>query len=391
MKIMKKSTVLILTLSFIATVAFAQNPGTAKLSYDAGKLNEAKEQIDKAIENEKHAAKSKTWYFRGLIYAGIASDQTGMFKKLDDNPIQKAYDAFMKAMELEPEKKGSYDDAQKAIKDILHPSIINWGVAKYQDDDISAALDAFVMAQKTNPADTLPYMYAADLAYQLEKFDVFKSCIQKVISQPAKNKIRYYAYYAFYLRDKEENNEEALKILNEGLKQDKTLDRENYKLLQDMQLDLYIKTNKMEEAISEIKKTIDADPKNAKNYLNLGILLEKVEKPEDALKAYEKSIELDPTHDAIFNAGALFYNKGAKIIEVVNQMPLQEYNQKGKAEEEKAAVEFKKALPYFERLYKMDSKDSQVLRPLFTLYQSLKMKDQADKISKEMEALFSEE
>jgi hypothetical protein len=53
--------------------------------------------------------------------------------------------------------------------------------------------------------------------------------------------------------------------------------------------------------------------------------------------------------DAIYNAGALYYNKAAEIIKAVNEMSLEDYNKRDKTEYAKADTEFKKALPYFEK------------------------------------------
>ena len=76
-------------------------------------------------------------------------------------------------------------------------------------------------------------------------------------------------------------------------------------------------------------------------------------------------------------------------------MPLAEYNKRGKAIEDKAKVEFTKALPYFERLYAerlAESEDDKlrVLGPLNQLYNIFEQKDKAKKINAEMKALLGE-
>lgn len=380
---MKAKFTFILFLSlFYALSVFAQNPGTAKIHLDAGKLDKAKEAIDLAIEDPKHNVKSKTWMYRGMIYAAIAGDLTKIYINLDKDALQKAMDSYKKAMELEPEKKGSYKEAQDAIKN-LHPTAINVGVMRYQDKDDRGAMNAFVLAQTTNPADTIPYIYAGEMALSLKENEIYKNSMEKLLGLQLKEKPKYFANLTFFYRDMEQNVAKAREIVEKGLKEfpgDKTLNA--------LKLEFDVKENKLDEAISGIKKQIEDNPKDAKNYLNLGIVYEKQEKFEDAFQLYNKCIELDPTnYDANFNAGALYYNRGANILKIVNNMELSEYNKKGKQEEDKAKEEFKKALPYFEKLYGLHPKDTRVLDPLQKLHQTLGNKEKAEKLLKEISDL----
>ncbi|TAE14306.1 MAG: hypothetical protein EAZ95_10020 [Bacteroidetes bacterium] len=68
-------------------------------------------------------------------------------------------------------------------------------------------------------------------------------------------------------------------------------------------------------------------------------------------------------------------------------MSLEDYNKRGKAEAAKGDAEFKKALPYFEKLYLLDAKNKGTLDILIQLYEKLKMKDKEEKMKKEREAL----
>lgn len=418
----------IILLSLTIANGYAQSPTAAKIALDAGTLDKAKEKIDEAETNEKNKEKFDLYYFKGLIYAGIANDQTGLYKELDDDPVRKAKAAYDIAKTKAVTKKGDPDKKKlaqlsEAMK-TLGAISLNFGVSKYQlaaDADTDAdeekffgsALEHFLLTQDllefkegaTDPVDqqnntTLgyAYSYAADIAYRLEKTDAFEKSIDKVISKlpDSKSKTRYYALYAFHLKDKANNKEKALEIAEQGIKADSSkLDEDNYKLLQNLALNLYVDLNKIDQALASVQATIDADPKNPTNYFNKGILYEKQGEFEKAIAAYEESINIKPTFDALYNAGALYFNKGAEIKKEADQLPLAEYNKKGKAIEDKAKVEFEKAMPYFEKLYTMQLADNdddklRVLGPLSQLYNIFNQKDKAKKIDAEVKVLMGE-
>src|SRR5687768_5668297 len=96
-----KKVLLVVAGNLLVGNAFAQI-GAAQASYTAGKLDDAKTQIENAINNDKQKTKAKTWFYRGEIYRGIASDPTGVYSKLDSNAVQVALDSYKKAQELEP-------------------------------------------------------------------------------------------------------------------------------------------------------------------------------------------------------------------------------------------------------------------------------------------------
>jgi tetratricopeptide (TPR) repeat protein len=157
--------------------------------------------------------------------------------------------------------------------------------------------------------------------------------------------------------------------------------------LQKLVVELLNQGGNADEAINAVRDNIKKNPNDAQNYFNLGVLLEKTKKYDEAIQAYEKAIAINNLTDAIYNAGALYFNKGVEILKIVNDMSLEDYNKKGKAESAKGDAEFKKALPYFEKLYLLDAKNKGTLDILIQLYEKLKMKDKEEKMKKEREAL----
>ncbi|GAB4397419.1 MAG: hypothetical protein OHK0053_13880 [Microscillaceae bacterium] len=405
----------------------------------SGKLDEAKTKADQAVAED--ATKAKNWYYRGLIYADIANDQTGLYSKIADAPVQEAYDSYRKAMQLDSvfdDKKQKvrmgriYEDSKAAIAN-LHAIAINYSVGRYQEDDLKAAVDGFLLAQITNPNDTIPFMYAADLAYQDERFDVFEKSVQKVLTMDMKNKIRYYALYAFYLKEKDINK--ALEVATAGLKQDPASDPENYALLSNLQLNFFVETGKVEEAISALKQTV-AEAKDDKGkseaYFNLGVLIEKklekeklteadlskavtdqfkndedaaahgrklMGRTKEAAEAYQNSIRVVPNFNAAYNLGALYFNLAVEIQKVANNMNLKEYNERGEKVIAIAKPVFAEALKYFEEMYQnfgkygidKDERKLQIMRPLQTIYTITGERAKAEELDKKIVAITGEE
>src|SRR5436853_59217 len=82
------------------TRVFAQKLDDVQDKISKGKYNEAKEKIDKILEDPKNQNNANAWYYKGKIYAELARrDSTGTLTY--DAPGQ-AFEAFKKYQELEP-------------------------------------------------------------------------------------------------------------------------------------------------------------------------------------------------------------------------------------------------------------------------------------------------
>lgn len=386
------------------------NLAVANPTTEISKLQSFLDKSDQAVADEKKGAKSRTWETRGQIYAGMANaisqDQNDRFASVKDKAmdyVNTAMEAYNKAKEL------SSKNADELISN-LHPIIINTGVMFYQDEQTAKALEAFFLAQSTNPKDTIPQMYGTDLAYQEEDWEKFESSAEKVVyNDEIKGKLRYCALYSYYLKDKKEPNtkevkEKALEVANLGLKAERTEgDDDTYNLLKSIAINLYVELDKVDDAISSIEASRATAA--APDLFNLGVLYEKKAESsadgekeqviEKAVEAYKASIEKDDTFDAYYNLAAIYFNKGAEIKKKADDLTLAEYNKKGKEIEDKAVVEFKKALPFFQKMYDLDLSETnddkmRVVGPLSQIYTLMGEKEKASKYTKELQALSDE-
>lgn len=405
-----KNLILVCSLALLSNVALAQGktPSAAKLHYDSGLMDKAKTAIDLAMENEKFNVKAKTWYIRGLIYAGIASDQTGLYGELADNPAQTALDSYKKALDIlanasKPEK-GVKEETEAAMAN-LYPIVINYGAQQFNaggDEGARGALDAFLLAQKLKPEDPLAYAYAADIGYNLQDMEAVISSIKKLITLdiPAddttsgiKSMTRYYAIYAFYLTSEEDDKETALQIAKQGVEKNKPeSDPDTYLKLQRLMVSLYIELEQWDEAIENLTTVAEKSP-SPESYFNLGRLYENKEEEDKAIEYYKKSIAVEDNYNALYNLAAIYFNKGAEIKKEVDQMDIDEYNKRGKEIEAQANEQFEKALPYFERVKELDldvNQEENVLGPLVQLYKVFKREDDAKKAEARLKQIIGE-
>ncbi|TAE72792.1 MAG: tetratricopeptide repeat protein [Bacteroidetes bacterium] len=377
---------------------YAQNPESAKIELDAKKVDVAKETIEKVIANPKHALKSKAWYYRGLIYKAIADDRTETFIKLDPNPIEKAQESFKKAMELEPLKKGFYKEAAKDLEDLYDPAM-NFAISCYQRKDFMGAMKGFWAAHNIKPSEMQPLAYATQFAFEnkddvmyeqgltrltntpMSKYDEFNKVQTKEESKFKKSS--FWQQLAFFTRDTKKDAKKTEEICKAALK-----DYPEDKTIQSILLEMYGKSGNYDAALEAAEKQTKTNPKDLKAWQNLGIVYEKLGKEDKALETYKKCVELDPNNaDANYSLGAFHFNKGAVIMKVVNDMDMPTYNKKGKAEEIKAGVFFKEAMPYFEKINSIKPNDMKTLGVLSQIYNALGMKDKKEKVSQQMKDL----
>ncbi|MCS6822414.1 MAG: tetratricopeptide repeat protein [Microscillaceae bacterium] len=348
-----------------------------------GKLKDARDAIEIAIQDEKEKVKPRTWILRGRIYFRIATDPTKLFKNLDTNAVFTAYESYKKAMELDPAKGRSYKDA-KAYLDTLYYPMLNYAVDNYNAKKYANALRAAELGRELNPKDTLGFLIGSISAYFTQDFKKYKDLTEQLIKSPeVKNKLQAYRDLAIFIRDQDKDYEKALYWADEGLKK-----YPNDKELNDLHVELLLKANKVDLAIEKLQKVIASNPNDAINYLKLGILYNNANLLDKALEAYNKCLELDAyNYEALFNAGAIFYNRASELLKEVNNMDMVTYNKKGKPLEDKAKAELEKALPYFEKANNVKKNEVEVLRPLYNIYNSLKRKEEAARIQKILDVI----
>lgn len=379
-----KRTIFLLAFVFMVSGVFAQKGKvtSAQNLKDTGKLDKAVETIETTIDpsnpkSSKTIPWPKTWEVRGEIYQAIFQTEDENFKKLSDDPLTVAFDSYKKALELDENNK--FGKSLKIKLTLLTNDLTNQAVEAFQDEDYDKALSSFEqiieinntdIVKADNPAavDTVILFNAGLAAYNAKKYD--KSI--EYYSEAAKygyNGARTYSLIADAHQQKGDTIG-ALDVLKVGFEK---YPDDNGVLTSMIQI--YLDMEKTDEAMKYLEMAIAQDPTNTTYYFAQGTLYEKINDEENAIKTYEKALEIDPEFfNANYNLGALYYNKGVQQIEVANAVPPNE-NERYVAETKKADVWWDKALPYMEKCNELQPDDEMTLESLKNLYYRLKMMD----------------
>lgn len=379
---MKKLMMLTIFIFTVATV-FGQGKNVTKASalLTKGELAEAAELIEPAITFEKTMGKGKTWYTRAQIYDKIsASEDEGLRAKYPD-ALKIAAESYQKTLEIE--KEGStYHGLATVNYEQLYGTALNKGVENYNNSDYEAAYKNFMDVATINPADTTGYLYGAMMAQEIEQYDNALMNYEKLFE------LDYYAESAinsviFIYLNQKENPEKALEYVK--LAQEKFPDVSNY---QRQEVDILIKMDKMDDAIVELKDAISREPENALLVSNLAMLYDMAENYDEAEANYKKAIEMEPDNrNALINLSVLYIGKGDKVMDVVNEMSIKEYNKNIDKAEKEASMEYNKAVPLLDKVMSLDENDELGLQNLQAVYAKLKDGNKANEIYEKRKAL----
>ncbi len=379
-----KKTIIMLTLLVAFSSAFGQKGKvtTAQSLKDAGKVAEAYETIEEAINpaNEK-AEKSipwpKTWEVRGEIFQAIGQSTDENVKKLSSDPLTEALNSYKKALELDT--KGSNEKSVKIKLTLLTNDLTNQAVNAFQAEDYNKALASFEQIMEINDMPVVK----SDNPDAVDTVIIFNAALAAYNSENYKKAIDYYKESAKYgyngaktyslIGASYQMMKDTISAL-EALKEGYAKYPDDNAVLESM-IQIYMDLNKTDEALGYLEKAIAQDPTKPRYYFAQGALYEKLGNEEKAIETYKKTMEIDPTFfNAYYNLGALYYNKGVQQVEIANAVPP---NEKAKydVEVKKADEWFAKALPYMEKCNELQAGDKMVLESLKNLYYRLQEMD----------------
>ena len=385
---MKKTFFLLLALVFSVTV-FAQKGKvtSAQNLKESGELKEALETINLTVDpsNEKSDKTidwPRTWEVRGEIYQAIYQSTDKNLKSLVEDPLSEALKSYKKALELDD--KDRYSNNVKIKLTLLTNDLTNQAVQAFNNEDYNKAMRSFeqvlevnnidiIKADNPNVVDTVIIFNTGLAAYNAENYDKAIEYYKEAAKYGYSGARTYNLLASAYQLNKDTTG--ALTILQEGFEKYP----EDNNMLTSM-IQIYLNQQKTDEAMKYLEMAIQQDPNNATFYFAKGTLHEKIGEQNKAIDAYKSAIEVNNSYfDAHYNLGALYYNRGVKQIEVANAVPPSE-NEKYQEELKKADEWFKKALPYMERCYELDSEHGRTLESLKNLYYRLKMMDKYNEI-----------
>ncbi len=357
---MNKLFLLLLVSILAASPAFSQKAKVVSawnyLKYE--ELDKAKAAIDEATVNETSKDMAKTWCYRGLIYQAIA-EKPDVARLMAPNASTEALTAFKKAMELDT--KGEFkSDIFPQLGKILAISY-NAGVDNYNaKKDYGKAYESFLNVLSVNELlqkydesvkpDTGAILNTAMSAEKIGKTAEAKAMYEKLAGMNYKDASIYQSLGSMYKAEKD--TAAAIAILDKGL----AIFPGEKALLID-QLNIYLQSGKMNQAIEKLKLAISHDPTNPDLQFALGTAYDNLKDVENAKLAYAKAIELKPDHfDANYNMGALYFNQAIEMNKQINNLNINQQKEYDDLTKKRNNL-FEQALPYFVRAQGVNPND----------------------------------
>lgn len=377
---MKRSilTIFVSIILVFGVTAQKSNVRSAKNLIGQGKLKEAKVKLDEAFKHEKSKDWEDTYFAYGRLAQEAGVSENEEFNKLVDSPFKTAYKNYMKAIELNETLK----NAVNIQLPLLLNAVINKGIKGFQTKDYTAALDDFEFALKIGEneifggaADTSVTYNAALAAFNGEIYDKaikhFQTCKELGYGGPDLYLLLKNCYLA------KEDSTGATIILQEAFEAYPG----NEAVLVHL-VNFYLVSGRNEQALEYLAIAKEKDPSNATFYHAEGVLYDKADEPDKAMKAYLKATELNPTYfDTQYNIGALLFNRGVTMVEKANEiMDNEEYEIAKKAADD----QFAKALPFMEKAHELNSDDISTMETLKILYYRMQMMEKHEVIVKKL-------
>lgn len=176
------------------------------------------------------------------------------------------------------------------------------------------------------------------------------------------------------------NNEKALEIISKG----RTEFPSSYSLLID-EANIYYKAGDNAKFKERLEEAIRLNPTEPTLYYNVGVMNMDQKNIDEAIKNFEKAIELKPDYaDAYNNIGAAIIEKAAPIIDQMNKS-LADFKKYDKLQAQQFEI-YKQALPYYEKANALNPKSINIVQTLMGLYENLEMTDKLEK----MKAVYEE-
>ncbi|MCX6335663.1 MAG: tetratricopeptide repeat protein [Bacteroidia bacterium] len=383
---MKKS-FLLLAVICISLGALAQKGKVTSASsfMDQGMLDKAKESIDQALTNEKSKSWFNTYFVQGKLCQAIYQADNPKYNALYTDPLAEAYTSYEKAMQLDVKGGTKKKIIAGMVYNSLAGDLFSQGSKKFEAKDYEGAYKAFALQIKINESpmfaggiDTPMYFNAGLAAQNSGKYAEAINYYNKCGELKYQGITPYYQIYQCIIGQGDTAKAEAYLLdLPNKFPGDNTI---NFQLA-----DLYLKSNKPEEALVYLAKAKLADPGNYSLWFASGITYLNQNKFDEAITELTKAIEIkSDIPEPHYALGASYINKAAAMFIKAND--IMDVNKYEAAINEANAV-YAKALPYMQKSYELNPNDKYTMLSLKELFYRLKMTKEYDEIKAKLDAL----
>lgn len=347
----------------------------------SGELDEAKEAIDLATENPSTSEWYKTWMYRAQTYARLAQTKDEKYASLKEGALEEAIRSYKKALTIE-DKKSDKNQLRREYASLINTAY-TMGHDAYEQQDFSNTYKYWVMADGINEdlgvKDTALVYNIAMVAKMANKPEESITYYDKCIANGFKGANPYVAKAR--IQSELKDTDGALATLAAGRAK-----YPNNQALITSEIDIYLVSERLDEALGNLNLAINNDPENYIFYYFRGLIYDNKKDMDNAVKDYEKSIELNPEHfESYLSLGALYNNKGAEMLTAANQLPPSKQKEYDEAKDAAVAV-IRQGLPYIEKAHEIKPDDMDTMNSLKSIYAALKENEKLMGIMAEIKA-----
>ncbi len=280
-------------------------------------------------------------------------------KMVTEDPLDKAYKAYVKSMELDPE--GKMTEKLKKEFETLKANYKQNGINYYYSEKYKDALHQFTRVLDINKLDmfegeidTIMVQYAGIIAREVGDYETAIKYYKELTDIDYGGPNTWLNIKVDYMSMNDTLS--ALKTMEEAFeKYPDTLT-----IISNM-VDMYIKAGKIEEGLNRIDAAIEANPVKGELYYWKGRLLLNTEgddRIDSALATYEKAAELNQTlYYVYYDIGFIYFLQGQDIF---NQAGLERDAEIRKQITDIATEKYEACIPMMENAYELNSKDMMI-------------------------------
>lgn len=302
-------------------------------------------------EMEKNIYDDKNLYFDPATGELLITEVT---KPVDPDALSKAFDAYKKAIELDPSKAKEADVAF----DRISQNYFNDAYTQYRLGDYKGASALFGLAAdaaaatSTKTFDTTAVYYAgvtAMVAGELDEAESFFKKAQAAGYEGDNGSVLANLATVALNRKTAADTLVARNYLESGFSKYP----ESEQIMTSL-INLYLSTNENPERLIELlgdaKKQM---PDNPSLYFVEGNVLSQLKRYDEAVVAYQQASEVNPAYEmGYYGEGTMYYNQALAIQEEAEALPYSEYKKYDELQEQLSAT-LKKAIVPFEKCFEL--------------------------------------
>lgn len=326
----------------------------------ADNLEKGAAAINEASTNEATANQGKTWWYRAQTYTLMFLD-----KDLKTKHPESAFEAVASYKKLYDLNDPKFKDWEEVFKYLmpLGNNVFNSGVDNFQNKNYADAAKYFYLVKDINlvvegkgrkaPLDLGTALKNAAICAENSGNSEFAIQIHKDWIAVKPEAIAYANLAKTY--KKLERLDDAKKTVDEGIAK---FPKESVLLVE--KINFFLEADKASEALTYINSAIEAEPTNDMLYFVKGLAFEKSGDEAEITAAYNKALSINPKNfKALYNLGALYFNKAGKVTEQMNALGNSSVDLKKFEELKKQRKDlFSQAKPYFERAKEVEPNDA---------------------------------